>query len=118
MGLSFAELLKPVKSWSKSPVVKNPIIVAIIITSILLFIIWFVMRNEVEMVYDDTSFVMLIFKAGIWGLISTLLFVFLHNKAIEMDISGGYKDKNKERLIDTILSSQKDQEGAVKPTIA
>lgn len=120
MSLNLKELVKPSRALAQNPILQNPLWISVIITGIILIIIWFVMHNEIEMVYEDTSFLMLLFKAGIWSFVASLFVVFLHNKAIESNIANKYKDTDKERLMSTIVDGTKNKEGsgaALKPNI-
>lgn len=85
----------------------NPVYVAGITIGILLIIIWIMMKNEVEIIYEDTSFTTLLFKVGIWGFISSVFISFLHERSIEQKYEEKYANKMQEQVVVAVTS--KDQ---------
>ena len=118
MGLDSKDLFSFMDRWSEIEVFKNPLWMALIIVCIICIIVWFILNNEVEVIYDDTSLPMLIFKAGIWGFISTLIFLFIHNKAVENDVSKKYKTVDKDRLLDKIGEGIEGSDAKITPNIS
>jgi hypothetical protein len=95
-------------SQTVNTVFTNPIYVALLIVFIIILIFYFIFRNEVETVYEDTSFIGLIFKAGLYTLLATTGLVFIHNKKIK----GGYEKLYKNTTLSDTVDATLKTEGA------
>jgi len=80
----------------------SPIWTGLACAAAILIIIWFVMSKEVEPIYNDTSFMFLLLKAGIWIFIVEVGVLYLSAGALEKQISSEYKNKNQERIINLV----------------
>jgi len=60
---------------------------------------------------------MLLFKTGIIGFITTLLISFMHNRAVEKEVSKKYETVDKDKLLENVVNGDNDSDAAVKPEL-
>jgi type VI protein secretion system component VasK len=101
-------------SYSFGGVFLSPIWTAVVIVTIILIIVWFVTRNEIEPKYDDTSIWTLLIKIGVWSLIGTACVQWLSASAIEASVAERYTNKNQREIVHNALDSEAG-EGALIP---
>jgi hypothetical protein len=103
--------------------VKSPIWVAIIIVVILILTIWFVVKSEIDTIYEDTSMLHLYVKIGIWSVLSSIVVIFLHNKSIHRFYEEKYKNIGQEQAVEAVVgkmesSDTEDQNNVNQETVA
>jgi hypothetical protein len=81
----------------------SPMWTAVLCCVVIMLIIYLVMSKEVEPVFNDTSFLVLVFKVGLWVFVSQVIVLYLSQSAVERKISMEYKNKNQERIVDRVL---------------
>lgn len=106
IGDLFNQTAKRISGGEKS-ILTNMIWVAAIIVGVLLLTLWFILKNEVDIRYDDTSLIMLLLKGGVWSFITCLLVIFLHDNAIKTHYENLYRNKNQEQIIDRVITNEK-----------
>ncbi len=87
--------------------IQSPIWTAVIIVILLLMTIWYVIHNEVDTVYEDTSMMHLYAKIGIWSMIVSIVVVFLHNKSVNRYYEEKYKSKEQEKIVEKVVAETK-----------
>jgi len=92
----------------------SPIWTSVVIVVIILFIVWFVTRNEIEPKYDDTSIWTLLIKIGVWSFIGVSAIQWLSSSAIEASVVDRYTNKNQREIVHNALGSE-GGEGAIAP---
>lgn len=92
----------------------SPIWTAVIIVTLILIIVWFVTRNEIEPKYDDTSIWTLLIKIGVWSLIGVGCVQWLSVSAVEASVADRYTNKNQREIVHNALGSVAG-EGALTP---
>lgn len=94
----------------------SPLWTSIITTVIILCIVWFIMHNEVDPRYEDTTFLTLVVKIGVWSFIAVGAINFISHGAIENSVSSLYQNKNQKQTIEKITDNQSiDYTGSIKP---
>ena len=88
----------------------SPIWTAVIVTALMLVIIWFVTRNEIEPKYDDTSVWTLLIKIGVWNLLTVGAIQWLSFGAIEASVADRYTNKNQREIVHNALSDTTHEE--------
>ncbi len=96
-------------------VFKSPIWTSIIIVFIILLIVWFITRNEIEPKYDDTSIWTLLIKIGVWSLLAVGSMQFLSMSAVEAAIVDRYTNKNQREIVHNALGSDSTGAGDISP---
>jgi hypothetical protein len=74
------------------------------------------MSKEVEPIYNDTSFLVLLFKAGLGIFITQITVLYLSSAAVESRVSAKYKNRNQERIVNKVLGAD-DDTAFTKPDI-
>jgi hypothetical protein len=92
----------------------SPIWTAIITTLIVLLIVWFIEKDEIEPKYADTSIWTLLIKIGVWNLIAAASVQYIAYGAIEASIEDKYINKNQREIVYNANNSEA-KEGAIAP---
>ena len=94
----------------------SPIWTAVIVVVTILIIVWFVMHNEIEPKYDDTSIWTLLIKVGVWSLIVVGTVQWLSFGAIEASVADRYTNKNQREIVHNAIGAEiMDNSGAITP---
>lgn len=102
-------------SGSGAGIFLSPVWTAMITISLLLIMIYFIIRNEVEPVYDDTSLITLLIRIGVWGFLIESVILYLSYGAIERFEADKHKNKNKEQIVMGITNGNNGT-GTIEPT--
>lgn len=92
----------------------SPVRTAAITVGIVLLIVYFTLRNEVEPVYDDTSLLTLLLRIGVWVFLVDAVILYLSYGAIQQLEADKHKNKNKEQIVLGVMNTSAG-EGSISP---
>lgn len=93
------------KIAGKDSVLVSPIWTAVIISLLLMIILFFVIYEEIELKYEESSIVNLAFRVGLWGFVGSLILAFLRNSALNAKYIEKYKSHGQHQLVDKIVDN-------------
>lgn len=105
------------KLLGNKPVLANPIYTGLIITLILVLITWITLKGEIDVIYDDTSLIALLFKASIIGFLVSLVTMFLHDRAINKAYKLKYENLAAQQIINSATQGPMTTTGIIAPTL-
>ncbi len=106
------------KLLGNKPVLANPIYTGLIITLILVLITWITLKGEVDIIYDDTSLVILLFKSSIIGFLISLVTLFLHDRAINKAYKLKYENLAAQQIVNSATQGPMTTTGTIAPTLS
>jgi hypothetical protein len=95
LGKFFSGISKPSKKNSSRNLLADPIKASILLAVVVVLIIYFIFRDVVD---EEESFFGIMFKAGLFVLISVFTVVFLHSKNMEHVYEEKYADSGAKEI--------------------
>lgn len=83
----------------------NPLIVAMIIVIIVFLVMYFVMRDQIEIVDESTrSLIYFIFTTGVYTFIGCVCVLFLHHKVVQTSLEKKYGVGEEEDVVNEAIN--------------
>lgn len=105
------------KLLGNKSILSSSIYTAFIITLILLILTWLTLKGEIEVVYDDTSLLVLLFKSSVWGFLISIITLFLHDRAINKLYKEKYENMNAQQIVNTATLGPMTNAGTITPVL-
>ncbi len=105
------------KLLGNKSILSSSIYTAFIITLILLILTWLTLKGEIEVVYDDTSLLVLLFKSSVWGFLISIITLFLHDRAINKLYKEKYENINAQQIVNTATLGPMTNAGTITPVL-
>jgi len=116
LGDLFSSGSDKISGIGNNSIFTSPLWTAIIQTIVILCIVWFIMNNEVDPRYEDTTLMTLMIKIGIWSFITLGVIGFISHGAVASSVEGKYLNKNQQQIVERVTGQGGiENVGQIKP---